>query len=333
MRKETPLIAAALAMTLLVGCSAPQEPQPAPPRQTLVVYGFSIQEEVIIEEIFPAFQVYWLERTGQEVTLESAFTGSEDLTAEIVGGAEADIAILSNEQHAVWLHINDVVETDWHNFPNEGVVSRSPLVIVVRPGNPLRIRDWADLSEPGVQVIHPDPLTSGGAQWALLAEYGSALLQDDLDKKAADAQLRGIWTNVIATPASSREALREFMFGAGDTIVTYEQDALLAQSRGAEIEVVIPRSTVMSEHVAVVLDRNVKPWEQSTVEAFVSFLWSDEAQRAFTHYYFRAVTNQELNQEQGFHEIEHVFTVKDLGGWGHVYPEIIQGAWKAPVSE
>jgi ABC-type sulfate transport system substrate-binding protein len=140
-----------------------------------------------------------------------------------------------------------VVETDWHALPNEGIVTSSPLVIVVRPDNPLGIADWADLARSGVKLIHPDPRASGGAQWALLAEYGSVLRTNGGDVQIAREQLRSVWANVIATPPSAREALRQFMFGVGDALITYEQDALLAQSRGAELEVVIPPNTIVSE--------------------------------------------------------------------------------------
>jgi len=304
-------------------------------RQTIVVYGFSIEEEVVTEEILPAFQAYWRQQTGQEVTFQSVFTGSEELTEMIVGGAPADIAILSNEQHAVWLHVNDLVETDWQTFPHAGIVSRSPLVIVVRPGNPLGIEDWADLARPGVRLIHADPRTSGGAQWALLAEYGAALLGEGVNgKQAARDQVESIWTNVVATPASSREALKQFMFGAGDAMITYEQDALLAQARGAALEIAVPPSTVMSEHVAIVVDKNVKPWEREVVESFMAFLWSEAAQEALTRYYFRAVTDEALNEAvPEFHAIERAFTVQDLGGWGEAGPEIIHGVWEDWVSE
>jgi sulfate transport system substrate-binding protein len=312
------------------------EEERLPERQTIVVYGFSIAEEAITEEIFTAFQTHWKEQTGQEVTFQSVFTSSEELAETIIsGGAKADVAILSNEQHAVWLQINDMVETDWHTFPSQGVVSRSPLVIVVRSGNPLSIKDWADLARPGVKLVHPDPRSSGGAQWALLAEYGSVLLSEDGGgEQAARTQLEGVWANVVATPASSREALKQFLFGTGDALITYEQDALLAQSRGATLEIVIPHSTVMSEHVAVIVDENVKSWERTTVEAFAAFLWSDQAQQAFTRYYFRAVTNEALNQAvPEFHGIERPLTVQDLGGWGKVYPEIIHGVWEEQVAK
>ncbi len=264
------LVIVALSLVLLTtGCQPSTVQQSKAVRQTIVVYAFSIEEEVLTKETFPAFQDYWQEQTGQEVTFKSVFAGSQNLAEEIIDGGEADVAILSNEQHAVWLHVNDLVETDWHAFPHQGMVSCSPLVIVVRPDNPLGIEDWADLARPGVSLIHPDPRTSGGGQWALLAEY-SAFLDDAKDSaEVAQEQLQGIWVNVVAAPASSREALKQFMFGVGDAMVTYEQDALLAKARGVTLEIVTPRSTIVSEHVAVIVDQNVKPWEREVVEAFV----------------------------------------------------------------
>jgi len=158
-----------------------------PTRHTIAIWGFSVWEEVMTEEVFPAFQAYWQEQTGEEVTFQTVFAGSEQLTDDIVDGAPADVAILANEHHASWLRINDCTETDWRTFPQQGIISRSPLVIVVRPHNPLGINNWADLTRPGVRLIHPDPRASGGAQWALLAEYGSALLAEGQGAVAADA--------------------------------------------------------------------------------------------------------------------------------------------------
>jgi sulfate transport system substrate-binding protein len=336
MHKKLQLLAATLILAAAASsCEPVERPSAEPPRQNIIVHGFSIEEEVFSEGIFPAFQSYWQKQTGQEVVFQSIFTGSEEITEAIIGGEHADVAILSNEQHAVWLHVNDLVETDWKTFPNEGVVSRSPLVIVVRPGNPLGIKDWADLARPGVRLVHCDPCTSGGAQWALLAEYGSALLaEENGNAEAAQEQLQGIWANVVATTASCKETLKEFLFGKGDALVTYEQDALLAQSRGADLEIVIPRSTIMSEHVAVIVDKNVTSWERKAIKAFVDFLWSDRAQEIFTSYYFRAVTDETLNKAVAeFHEIEQPFTVHDLGDWGQVYPDIINGIWREQISE
>ncbi|MDH7485831.1 MAG: substrate-binding domain-containing protein [Anaerolineae bacterium] len=174
MSKRRQWVGAALIVALVLGGC--QQTTPSDDTyQNIVVYGFSTEEMVITEKVFPAFQAHWRAQTGQQVDFQSLFGGSEELTEAILNGARADVAILSNEQHAVWLRVNDLVKTDWHTFPQEGIITRSPLVIVVRPGNPLGIKDWADLARPGLKLIHPDPRTSGGAQWALLAEYGSAL--------------------------------------------------------------------------------------------------------------------------------------------------------------
>jgi len=137
--------------------------------------------------------------------------------------------------------------------------------------------------------------------------------------------------------------LKEFLFGVGDALITYEQDALLAQSRGASIELITPSRTILSEHVAVLVDHNVDRWESEIVNAFVSFLWSETAQDAFTRYFFRPVTAEALDAlAEGnasstgdlprFTEIEQPFTVQDLGGWGQMYPEIIRGVWEAQIA-
>jgi sulfate/thiosulfate-binding protein len=302
-------------------------------RQTIMVHGFSVEEEVMTEEIFPAFQEHWQELTGQEVSFRSVFASSEEIAEEILDGAWANVAILSNGLHATWLCVNNFVEADCQMLPHQGIVSRSPLVIVVRPGNPLGIEDWHDLGDANVRVVHPDPRTSGAAQWALLAEYGSALLDEESgSQEAASEQLRDIWANVVVSPPSAREALKQFIFGGGDALVTYEQDALLAQARGAMLEVVMPRSTIMSEHVAVIVDLDVQPQKREVVEAFVEFLWSDEAQESLTRYYFQAVTDETLNQAvPEFRPIERPFTVRDLGGWGWAYPEIINQVWEEQI--
>jgi len=312
------------------GCQSSVQAGRQPIRHTIVVHSFSVAEEVMAEEIFPAFQEYWREQTGQEVAFRSVFASSEEITEGILDGAKADVAILSNELHATWLCVNNFVEADCPLLPHQGVISRSPLVIVVRSGNPLGIEDWSDLGAPDVRVVHPDPQTSGGAQWALLAEYGSGLLDEEGGShEVASEQVRDIWANVVVSPPSAREALKQFMFGTGDALVTYEQDALLAQARGATLEVVMPSSTIVSEHVAVIVDRNVQTQEREVVEAFVAFLWSETAQEALTRYYFRAVTDETLNQSvTEFRPMERPYTVSDLGGWGRAYPEIINRVWE-----
>src|SRR4029077_5976943 len=138
------------------------------------------------------------------------------------------------------------------------------------------IRDFADLARPGVRIVHPDPQTSGGAIWAILAEYGAG---ERLRPAGGRALLLGVWRNVVAQASSARAARTQFENGFGDALVTYEQEVVRDRARGRlKGEVISPRSTVLSEHTLVVVGRNVDPSERELIAALVEFLWSDEAQ-------------------------------------------------------
>ena len=131
--------------------------------QTITLYGFSILKEVLEKAIFPAFAAKWKKEHGQDVHFTSSFAGSETVTNQILQGVGADVAILSIERDAERLKQAGFVTSDWHQLPNKGIVNKTPFVILVRKGNPKGIRDFADLGKPGVQLIHPEPVSSGGA--------------------------------------------------------------------------------------------------------------------------------------------------------------------------
>ena len=186
-------------------------------------------------------------------------------------------------------------------------------------------------------MIHPDPISSGGAQWSILAIYGSELIRSQADNGTQDPQralqtLQAIWGNVISSPGSAREARTQFDLGQGDALVTYELDALLAKQKGLPVEIIVPRITIFSEHPAVIIDRNVTSDRRPAVEAFLEYLWTDEAQKAFVKYNFRSATNEELNDEnKEFAKIEHPFSVEMFGGWSRAYPEIIQDVFREQI--
>jgi sulfate transport system substrate-binding protein len=306
--------------------------------RNITLYGFSILKEVLEKAIFPAFAAKWKREHGEDVTFTSSFAGSETVTNQILQGVGADIAILSIERDAERLKQAGFVTSDWHQLPNKGIVNKTPFVILVRKGNPKGIHDFADLGKPGVQLIHPEPVSSGGAQWSLLAIYGSELKKSEAagarDEARALKTLQAVWKNVIASPDSARAARTQFETGHGDALITYELEGLLMKQAGAEIEVVIPEATIFSEHPAVVVDRNVTPEERALVDAFMQFLWSDEAQRAFVQYHFRSINNEPLNDaNKEFGQIKMPFTVEYFGGWGKAYPDIIEHVWRDQVQK
>lgn len=302
------------------------------PAHTLVVYGFSILGEVMTEGIFPAFEAEWLARTGEPVRVIGAFAGSGIITSQITMGAPAEVAVLALELDALRLSSRGVVpEYAWRSLPHGGVVNRTPFVILVRPGNPKGIRDLDDLASPGVGVVHPDPLTSGGATWALVAEYGAGLRQGGTEEAGARL-LAGVWSNVVARAASARAARTQFENGFGDALLTYEQEALRDRALGRlRAEIVYPKSTVLSEHVVVRLDRHVEPGSEARVDAFLDFLWSERGQRIFVEYGFRSVEPRLNAQNPEFGRIRDPFTVEDLGGWPLVQEVIVEKLWRDRV--
>src|SRR5947209_15782483 len=277
-KREAVLAVSALtifAVLLLSGCF-PKPPAGAGAR-SITVYGFSVMKEVLEKAIFPAFAAKWKQERGEDVHFTSSFAGSETVTNQILQGVEAEVAILSIERDVDRLQQGGVVTSDWRSLPSHGIVNKTPFVIIVRKGNPKAIHDFRDLAKPGIKIIHPDPTSSGGAQWSILAIYGSEIIKarkqqegggeggpenSDAGKARALELLKAIWKNVISTPGSAREARTQFETGYADALVTYELDALLMKQAGSPVEIVVPEATIFSEHPAAIIDRNVSEQER-----------------------------------------------------------------------
>jgi sulfate transport system substrate-binding protein len=330
------LLIASLVMAMLALSCLPKPPSESGDI-TITLYGFSIMKESLEKAIFPGFTAKWKQQHGQVVQFQSSFAGSETITNQILRGAPADVAILSIERDAQRLQKDGFVTSDWHSYPAGGIVNKTPFVIVVRKGNPKGIHDFSDLGKPGIRLIHPDPVNSGGAQWSILAIYGSELKKSEKesveqDKARALQTLRAIWKNVISTPGSAREARTTFELGNGDALVTYELEALLMKEANAPIQVVVPQATIFSEHPAVVIDKNVTAAKRPVVDAFMLYLWSDEAQEAFVKFHFYSTTNDAFNQaSKEFGHIEMPFMVDYFGGWDKAYPDVIEHVFRDQV--
>ena len=299
----------------------------------IVFYGFSILGEPMQQGIFPEFQRVWQAKTGEKVEFTGSFSGSGTVANQLAMGAPGQVALLSVELDAQRLAASGATAAgSWTKLPHGGIVNRTPFVILVRPGNPKKILDFADLARPGIRVVHPDPLTSGGANWAILAEYGAGQRANPKDPQAGQRLLQGIWGNVVAQAASARAARTQFENGFGDALVTYEQEAILDKSRGTlKLDVVYPRRTVMSEHVLVLVDRNLRGDDRPLVEAFANFLWSEAAQRIFVKFGFRSVDERLNAQNPAFGKIAEPFLVQDFGGWTKAKAEIVDAIWKDRV--
>ncbi|MGD9627675.1 MAG: sulfate ABC transporter substrate-binding protein [Pyrinomonadaceae bacterium] len=337
MKKNLILPAILSFLVLVAGSCLPGSTRQDSGGHTITVYGFSIMKEALEKEIYPKFAAKWKAEHGVDVSFNSSFAGSETVTNQILQGAPADIAILSIERDVDRLIAAGHAPQDWYVTPQKGIVNKTPFIILVRKGNPKGIRDFPDLANAGIKVIHPDPVSSGGAQWSILSIYGSELKKSEAETGQKDPEralemLRSIWRNVISTPGSAREARTQFETGYGDALITYELEGLLMKEAGAPVEIVVPKATIFSEHPAVVVERNVAKEDLPVVYAFRNFLWSDEAQEAFVKYHFRSVTNEAFNEANPeFAKIEMPFTIEMFGGWKQAHPEIIEGIFQNHV--
>jgi len=284
----------------------------------LVVYASSIQEEALSQGIFPAFKDSWKAETGRNLIIEGIFGPSEVLARQINTGAPADIAVFSHAYPVTSLKFGKLVDRD----TQPTIIGCTPIVIITRPGNPKNISSFSDLSNLGLDIIHANPNDSGVGQWALLAEYGS-ILREQQDRQLAKQQTLDIWQNVRVLAPSARAAMTLFELGAADVLVTYEQDARLAKNRGIPLEIVFPEVTVLAQPVAVIVDENVSRTERDAAEAFLEFLESSSGRQILTSYFLY----ESEPACQSLSGSSDIFTVEDMGGWQQVHLELVRNLW------
>ncbi len=290
----------------------------------IVLAGYTTPREAY-REIIPLFQAYWLEETGQRVVFEESYLGSGAQSRAIVGGFEADVAALSLEADITRIENEGLITHDWRSLPYNGMVSTSIVSFAVRPGNPQQIKDWADLAKPGLNVLTPNPRSSGGAMWNIMGLYGAALRGyvegvEGNNETAAKDFLVSVLQNVSIMDASARESIINFEKGVGDVAITYENEVLVGQQAGQTYELVIPRSTLLIENPIALIDGYVdKHGNREVVEAFIDFCFTQEAQIIFANHGLRSPDPQVAQTtEAQYPPVEDLFTIEYFGGWGEV---------------
>lgn len=295
---------------------------PKPPvKLTLVAYSTPAEAYA---EIIPLFVAYWKETHNQDVTFEQSYAGSGAQSRAVIGGLEADIVALSLEGDVTNIAKADLIKRDWQAVaPKNGIVHASIVGFAVRKGNPKGIKDWADLAQPGLEILTPDAKTSGGAQWNVFALYGAALrgkIKDvpANDEDAATKFLTSVLKNVTALDKDARGSITNFESGNGDLAITYENEVSLGQLRGQDYELVIPSSTILIENPVAVVDvYSDKHGVTEVADAFVQFIFTKPAQEIFSKYGFRS-SDPEVLKAAGdkFPAIADLFTIgEQFGGW------------------
>ena len=298
----------ALLMTLLAALVVPV----AGARSTdttlsLVAYS---TPKAAFSTILPAFQKT---PAGQGVSFTQSYGPSGDQAQAIANGLPADVVDLSLEPDVQTLVKAGLVAKNWNANPYHGFVTRSVVVFVVRDGNPKHIKDWGDLVKPGVQVLTPNPFTSGGARWNVMAAYGAMKRKGKTHAQAVQ-YLDTLFHHVVVQDKSARDALQTFLAGKGDVLLTYENEAKLALAKGQPAYYVIPKATIRIENPVAVL-KNSK--NATAARAFVKFLYTPAAQRLFAQAGYRPVL-QSVLKGFSFPVRPQLFTIGYVGGWSKV---------------
>jgi sulfate/thiosulfate-binding protein len=325
-----------LSSVSLVSCGKEKAKESPSAVDHLVLAAYTVPKEAYEKEIIPAFQKHWLEKTGRQLVIDQSYEASGAQARAVVGGFEADVVALSLEGDVDKVAEAGLITHDWKTARERGIITRSVVAIGCREGNPKNIRGWEDLTRPDVEVIYPNPKTSGGAMWCVNAIYGAGLKMSEAshgkpDSTAARELLKRVQRRVKVMDKSGRESVTTFERGIGDALVTYENELLLRKLQGREIPFIVPDATILIENPAAVVDVNAdKHGVRKLAEEFVDFLWTDEAQRAFARYGFRPVTPNIMTEFKDAYPIPpQLFGIEYLGGWTKVREGLYgpEGVW------
>jgi sulfate transport system substrate-binding protein len=273
---------------------------------SLVAYS---TPQAAYEKIIAAFQKT---PAGKNVEFTQSYGASGDQSRAVAAGLPADIVEFSLSPDVQRLVDANIVAADWDKNTYKGIVTDSVVVIATHKGNPKGIKDWPDLVKPGVEVITPNPFTSGGARWNIMAAYGGTI-GEGASEADAQAYLGQLFKHVPVQDDSARASLQTFTGGKGDALLSYENDAVFAQQQGQDLDYVVPDNTILIENPVAVTETSKHPTE---AKAFLDFLYSDTAQKIFSDNGYRPIVKADATRT--FPEPSGLFDITKFGGWDAV---------------
>jgi sulfate/thiosulfate transport system substrate-binding protein len=275
----------------------------------LTLVAYSTPEEAY-KELIPAFN-----RTpeGKGVSFSQSYAASGEQSRAVEGGLPADVVEFSLEPDMTRLVDADLVDKSWNQNEHKGMVTNSVVVLMVRKGNPKNIKGWDDLVTGKVDVLEPNPFTSGGAKWNIMAAYG-AQLEAGKSPQEAKQYIADLFENVSVLDKSARESLATFSSGKGDVLLGYENEAILAQQKGEDLDYIVPDQTILIENPVAATSEAKDP---ELAQSFVDFLYTPEAQKIFVGKGYRPVVKDTPGADK-FPEPAQLFDITKFGGWEEV---------------
>jgi sulfate/thiosulfate-binding protein len=313
---KTRVAAAAAAVVLVCGglsaCAGTSSSSSSSGSVTLSLVAYSTPQAAY-EKLIAAFQKT---DAGKGVTFRQSYGASGDQSRAVANGLKADIVAFSLEPDIYRLVDAKLVDPGWNGDQYRGMVTDSVVVIGTRKGNPKSVKSWDDLTKEGVEVLTPNPFTSGGAKWNILGAYGSAS-DKGANPAGGEAYLQKLYDNVKVQDSSARASMQTFTGGKGDAIIAYENEMIFAQQNGQAVDYTVPDSTILIENPIAMTINSAHPTQ---AKAFLDFLHTPDAQRIYAESGYRPVVRDVGGPS--FPAPPGLFTVTDVGGWSKVNKEL-----------
>jgi sulfate/thiosulfate transport system substrate-binding protein len=302
-----PVVGAVFVLLLALGAAACGGDDNGSGSGNISLVAYSTPQEAY-EEIIPAFNDT---SQGKGVKFKQSYGASGDQERAVEAGLAADVVALSLQPDVDKLVKAKKVAADWNKDKYDGFVTNSVVVFAVRKGNPKNIKSWDDLTKDGVEVIEPNPFTSGGAKWNIMAAYGAQLEQGKSEQQAQD-YLSQLFNNVPVQDKSAREALQTFVGGKGDVLLAYENEAITAQQKDQALDYVVPDQTILIQNpIAATIGADTK------AKDFVDFTRSQDAQKIFAEKGYRSVLPSLVDKAK-YPTPPALFEITKFGGWSKV---------------
>jgi sulfate transport system substrate-binding protein len=309
-----------LALGLALCTAAATLPVDAQAQSALLNVSYDPTRE-LYRDVNAAFAAAWKAKTGEDITVRASHGGSGSQARTVIDGVPADVVTLGipSDIDAI-AKISKKISPDWRTkLPNQGLPYTSTVVFLVRKGNPKGVKDWADLTKPDIKVITPNPKTSAGGRWNFLAAWGYAYERDGKDAAKADAFVGQIYKNVPVLDTGARGSTVTFaQRGLGDVLPAWENEAFLVlQEFGADkFDIVVPPVSIYAEPPVALVDANVDAkGTRKQAEAYLQFLFSDQAQAIFAKHHYRPIKREAADPKDLalLPEIK-LFKIEDLQG-------------------